>query len=179
MKKPLPAGTILGNEFLSRQTLVVAEELLGQHLCRKIGDSTFRYRITEVEAYDGPEDKACHAHKGKTDRNSIMFGPAGHWYVYLCYGVHWLLNIVTGPKEYPAAVLFRGLREVSGPGRLTKKLEINKAQNHLQATQDSGLWLESSGHTINAQDFEKMPRIGIDYAGPQWANVPYRFLLKT
>ena len=179
MNPPLPAGTILGKEFLNRPTLVVAEELLGQHLCRKNGDTTLRCQITEVEAYDGPEDRACHAHKGKTDRNSIMFGPAGHWYVYLCYGVHWLLNIVTGPKDYPAAVLFRGVLEVSGPGRLTKKLEINKDQNHLPSTPGSGLWLESSGITLSAKHFEKTPRIGIDYAGPEWAAVPYRFLLKT
>lgn len=178
MNKPLPIGTILGNEFLNRPTLVVAEELLGQQLCRQIGDKTFRYQITEVEAYDGPEDKACHAHKGETDRNSVMFGPAGNWYIYLCYGVHWLLNIVTGPKDYPAAVLFRGLKEVTGPGRLTKKLEIDKALNRLPAKPETRLWLESSGLVIQQDDYEKTPRIGIDYAGPEWISAPYRFVMK-
>ena len=179
MQTPLPKGTILGKDFLHRSTLVVAEELLGQFLCREIDGEILRYLITEVEAYDGPDDKACHAHKGKTERNSVMFGPSGYWYVYLCYGVHWLLNVVTGPEDYPAAVLFRGLKEVSGPGRLTKKLLINKNQNQKPASQDTGLWLESSGYIVHEIDFEKTPRIGIDYAGPKWVEAPYRFLLKS
>lgn len=175
----LPAGTTLGRDFLDRPTLIVAEELLGQHLCREINGEILRYEITEVEAYDGPEDKASHAHKGMTERNSIMFGPAGYWYIYLCYGVHWLLNIVTGPEKYPAAVLFRGLKEVSGPGRLTKKLQIDKIQNRMLSSPDNGLWLESSGRRLQAKDIEKTARIGIDYAGPAWAAAPYRFIVKN
>mgnify|MGYP001481025296 FL=1 len=104
-------GSLLGPEFLNRPVLTVAEELLGNHICSEIEGVVERHIITEVEAYDGHEDKACHAHKGKTPRNAIMFGPAGHWYIYLCYGMHWLLNIVTGPENYPAAILFRGDRK--------------------------------------------------------------------
>ena len=170
-------GTLLDHHFLDRPTLVVAAELLGQYLCREMEGEVRRYTITEVEAYDGPEDKACHAHKGKTPRNSIMFGTAGHWYVYLCYGMHWLLNVVTGPEEYPAAVLFRGLEEVSGPGRLTKHLGIDKAQDRKACTRETGLWLESSGQTISESEIEKTPRIGIGYA-EEWVDVPYRFILK-
>lgn len=169
-------GKILDHHFLDRPTLVVAEELLGQYLCREVGGEVRRYTITEVEAYDGPEDKACHAHKGKTPRNSIMFGPAGHWYVYLCYGMHWLLNVVTGPEDYPAAVLFRGLEEVSGPGRLTKQLGIGKAQDREPCTLDTGLWLEGSGRQPGKSKIERTPRIGINYAG-EWVDVPYRFVL--
>jgi DNA-3-methyladenine glycosylase len=172
------SGRIISTDFLNRPTLVVAEELLGQYLCREMDGEVHRFCITEVEAYDGPEDKACHAHRGKTDRNSIMFGPAGHWYVYLCYGMHWLLNVVTGPEDFPAAVLFRGLREVSGPGRLTKKLQIDKVQNQKPCSHDTGLWLEKSGIQPCSSDIEKTPRIGIGYAGPEWVAAPYRFVLK-
>ena len=169
---------IISADFLNRPTLVVAEELLGQYLCRELDGEVSRFCITEVEAYDGPEDRACHAHRGKTARNSIMFGPAGHWYVYLCYGMHWLLNVVTGPEDFPAAVLFRGLKEVSGPGRLTKKLSIDRTQNRKPCSQQTGLWLECSGVQPQKTDIEKTPRIGIGYAGPEWVAAPYRFVLK-
>jgi len=174
---PMP-GTLLSSTFLDRPTLVVAEELLGQYLCRELDGEVHRFCITEVEAYDGPEDKACHAHRGKTDRNRIMFGPAGHWYVYLCYGMHWLLNVVTGPEDFPAAVLFRGLKEVSGPGRLTKRLRIDRTQNCKPCSLQTGLWLESSGIQPQTTEIERTPRIGIDYAGPEWVAAPYRFVLK-
>ena len=122
-------GKSLFQDFFDRPTLEVAPDLLGKFLCREVDGSILRLRITEVEAYDGPEDKACHAHRGKTPRNEIMFGPAGRWYVYLCYGMHWMLNAVTGPVDFPAAVLFRGCLEVTGPGRLTKALGIDRNQD--------------------------------------------------
>ena len=169
---------LLGPAFLNRSTLAVAEELLGQNLCREIDGKVERHVITEVEAYDGIKDKACHAHKGKTPRNAVMFGPAGHWYVYLCYGMHWMLNMVTGPQDYPAAVLFRSIRDTNGPGRLTSKLQVDKIQNRQPATRDTGLWLESSSFEPEAKDIERTPRIGIGYAGEHWVDVPYRFVLR-
>ena len=172
------SGRLLGSAFLNRSTLTVAEELLGQHLCREIDGKVERHVITEVEAYDGTKDKACHAHKGKTPRNAVMFGPAGHWYIYLCYGMHWMLNIVTGPEDYPAAVLFRGIRDTNGPGRLTNKLQVDKIQDRQPANHDTGLWLESSRLEPEAKDIERTPRIGIGYAGEHWIDVPYRFVLK-
>jgi DNA-3-methyladenine glycosylase len=171
-------GSLLGPEFLNRPALTVAEELLGNHICREIKGVVERYIITEVEAYDGHEDKACHAHKGKTPRNAIMFGPAGHWYIYLCYGMHWLLNIVTGPENYPAAILFRGIKDTSGPGRLTKRLQIDKSINEKTASPQIGLWLESAAGKPQSIHIERTPRIGIGYAGEHWAKVPYRFILK-
>ena len=99
---------VLEEAFFDRPTLTVAEELLGKNLCREVNGEIRRMRICEAEAYDGPDDKACHAHRGKTPRNEVMFGAAGRWYVYLCYGIHWMLNAVTGPADYPAAVLIRG-----------------------------------------------------------------------
>ena len=94
-------------------------------MVRRSRKKTVAYMITEVEAYCGLEDKAPHAHKGKTKRNEPMFGSADHWYVYLIYGMYQMLNIVTSPKNYPAAILIRGLEGASGPGKLTKKLKIN------------------------------------------------------
>ena len=164
-------------DFFNRPTLEAAEACIGMLLCRELeGGYIVRHMITEVEAYDGPEDKACHANKGLTPRTEVMFGPAGHWYVYLCYGVHWMLNIVTGPEDYPAALLIRGTQKVSGPGRLTKALDINKSLNTLPASRTAKLWFE---HNPDVSDLKikRTPRIGIDYAGEVWAKKDYRFLV--
>lgn len=171
------AGEILGEGFLNRPTLEVTRDLLGQFLCRQTKESILRWELTEIEAYDGPQDKACHASRGKTPRNAVMFGPAGHWYVYLCYGIHWLANIITGPVDYPAAVLIRGAGEVRGPGRVTKALRVDQAQHEAPALPSSGFWLESSGQRLPDDAFVATPRIGIGYAG-EWVDKPYRYLLK-
>jgi DNA-3-methyladenine glycosylase len=134
--------------------------------------------ITEVEAYDGPRDLACHASKGRTTRTEVMFGGAGVWYVYLCYGIHEMLNLVTGPPDYPAAVLIRGLHKVSGPGRLTKALGITRLLNGTPAVETGGLWIAESGLVIPRRDIMATPRIGVDYAGPVWAAKPWRFVIK-
>ena len=101
-----------------------------------------RARICETEAYDGFEDRASHASNGATTRNVVMFGPPGRAYIYLCYGVHWLLNITTREKGYPAAVLIRAVESVEGPGRLTKHFQINSSFNDQLLTRVGGLWLE-------------------------------------
>ena len=142
---------------------------------RTSGGEVLKYEIKEIEAYDGPKDKACHASKGRTARTEVLFGPAGHWYVYLCYGVHWLLNVVTGPKEYPAAILIRTVGEWGGPGILTREMEINKAFNTLPATKATGLWMEYNPQRSDDYAFSTGPRIGVDYAG-EWAAKPYRYL---
>ncbi len=168
--------TILKNDFYNRPTLEVAEELLGKFLVIKKGGQKTALMIREAEAYDGPEDRASHAHKGKTERTSVMFGPAGHWYVYLVYGMYFMLNIVTGPKDYPAAILIRGAGELAGPGKLTKTLGITKAFNRQAALPKTGLWIEDRG-AIPGMRIRKTPRIGVAYAGPVWSKKPYRFLL--
>ena len=104
--------------------------------------------IIEVEAYDGFHDKASHAARGKTKRNAPMFGHAGHWYVYFTYGMHWMLNIVTGKKGYPAAVLIRGVNGIHGPARLTKKLKIDGKFDDLPANRKTGLWIEDGGFRL-------------------------------
>ena len=162
--------------FYSRRADVVARALLGKYLVLKNHSGV----ITETEAYMGPHDKASHAHRGRTKRNEPMFGPAGIWYVYLTYGIHWMLNIVTGKEEYPAAVLIRGVltneKHYDGPGKLTKHLGIDKRFNTLPALRESGLWIEDRGICVRPRDIQKTPRIGIDYAGA-YVHKPWRFVL--
>lgn len=169
-------SNILGKEFFDRPVLEVAEGMLGRVLCRGGEGGVMRGVITEVEAYDGAEDRACHAFRGVTERTRVMFGAGGHWYVYLCYGVHWMLNVVTGPVGYPAAVLIRGVEGVSGPGRLTRGFGIDKSFNMMEVGFASGLWIEEG--VVGEVKFEKTARIGVEYAGAVWANKDYRFLMK-
>lgn len=148
-------------------------------LCREQNGQIHRAIIFETEAYTGPDDRACHAHKGLTRRTRTMFGPAGHWYVYLCYGVHWMLNLVVESAEYPAAVLIRGAGDWDGPGKLTRGLAISGALNDQPAASASGLWIEAPGesHPVEASSIVETARIGVDYAGPDWAARPYRFVV--
>jgi DNA-3-methyladenine glycosylase len=169
------SGNPLASTFFNRPTLDVARDLLSCRLCRVVDGEVLSWQVTETEAYDGPDDRACHAHKGRTGRTEVMFGPAGNWYVYLCYGVHWMLNIVTGPVDYPAAVLIRGAGELHGPGRLTKAMGITGTLNRKPAIPSTDLWVEA-GEPIAAGSIVTTPRIGVHYAGPDWAKRHYRFI---
>lgn len=171
------SGPILDEGFFERPALEVAPALLGCNLCRRRGDTILRWPVTETEAYDGPHDKASHAHRGRTQRTDVMFGPPGVWYVYLCYGIHWLLNIVTGPEQYPAAILIRGAGEVSGPGRLTRAMDITGELNRRTAAPHNGLWIEA-GETPHPAQIQRTPRIGVAYAGPDWSRRHYRFVIE-
>jgi len=166
---------ILEQKFFNRPTLVVARELLGKYLVRAYRGKVTARMITEVEAYDGLKDKGSHASRGMTKRNAVMFGEAGYWYVYFTYGMHWLVNIVTGPKDHPAAVLLRGMEGVAGPARLTKFLRIDGALTGKKADKSSGLWIEDRGIKIPLSKIKKGPRVGIDYAGHYWAAKKWRF----
>lgn len=153
----------LKGDFYNRDTLVVAQELLGKFLCRKYQDKIYQAEITETEAYRGFDDLASHASRGKTPRNAIMFGPPGRAYVYLIYGMYHCLNIVTEAKDYPAAVLIRALDcpNCDGPGKLCREFHITKDNcNGLDVTGNT-LWLEEHGKKI---DFESLPRVGVAYA---------------
>lgn len=173
----MPNAVINPSRFRSRDTVRLARELLGVYLVVTHPDgATTALAITETEAYDGPKDLACHASKGLTKRTAVMFGPAGRWYVYLIYGIHEMLNLVTGPKGYPAAILIRGLEGLNGPGRLTKRLGIDRRLNGLPALPASGLHLEDRGLVLPDDRVSITPRIGIDYAGPDWSTRPYRFV---
>jgi DNA-3-methyladenine glycosylase len=168
---------VLGRDFFNRPVLKVAEDLLGKYLVRRIGQKIVAQQITEVEAYDGPADLASHASKGRTKRTEPMFGHAGRFYVYLCYGVYWMLNIVTGEKDYPAAILIRGAGDYNGPGKVTKNLRIDKSLNAKKAVPANGLWFEDRGFKIAKSRIKKTSRVGVAYAGPVWAGKKYRFIL--
>jgi DNA-3-methyladenine glycosylase len=179
MKKILPVA------FFDRPTLTVTRELLGKYLIRKWRGRKISLFITEVEAYDGPNDRASHASRGRTPRTKIMFGSSGRFYVYFTYGMHWLVNIVTGPKDHPAAILIRAGKYydaekqewilVNGPARLTKFLHITGAQNGKIAGRKSGLWLEDRGIKIQRRSIALGKRVGVDYAGPFWSNKKWNF----
>lgn len=166
-------------EFASEKTVALARGLVGKLLVvRGPQGGERRRRITEVEAYDGERDLACHASRGRTARTSVLYGPPGHWYVYLCYGIHELLNLVTGPEDYPAAVLIRGVEGLTGPGRLTRALGIGRSFNAQAAAPEAALWLEDDGWRVPRGGVMATPRIGVDYAGPVWAAKPWRFVLR-
>ena len=165
----------LAAAFFDRPADRVARELLGARLVVRAADGTLsRHVVFETEAYLGAHDLACHGSKGMTKRNAVMFGPAGRWYVYLCYGMHWMLNIVTGAEGVPAAVLIRGVGAFEGPGRVTRGLGIDKAFDGLAAARPTGLWFEA-GEMISPRRIIRTPRIGVAYAG-EWAEKPLRFL---
>jgi len=183
----------LDEKFFERSTLRVAGELLGKYLVRlPAGRQGGRGKpivamITEVEAYDGPRDMASHASRGRTERNAPMFGPAGYWYVYFTYGMHWMLNIVTRERGYPAAVLVRAVEGASGPARVTKYFKVGKAQNNKKAVPKNGLWIAAPSKKERASLRKKFgagrwrimrsPRVGVPYAGPVWAAKRWRFYI--
>lgn len=170
---------ILKEKFFERPTLAVAKDLLGKHLMRRYRGKIVSAMITEVEAYDGLKDKASHASRGMTPRNKIMFGPAGHWYIYFTYGMYWMLNIVTGKEGYPAAVLIRGVDGINGPARITKFFHVSKKLNGKTADKQSGLWIEDKAKAFRIHlMIRKSPRIGVDYARPVWAKKAYRFRIE-
>ena len=164
----------LTQSFFETDVLELAPALLGKIICRKMPDGeVLRCRITETEAYNGVSDLACHASKGRTPRTEIMFHQGGHVYVYLIYGMYWMLNFVTGEKEIPQAVLIRGIEGYSGPGKLTKALEIDKSFYGENLLTSEKLWIEDGLRKVS---YTATPRIGIDYSGEIWKNKPWRFL---
>ncbi len=164
---------LLTPSFFDRPVLDVCPDLLGKFLVTKQG----AWMITEVEAYDWVDDLASHARHGKTDRNAPMFWEPWRRYVYLVYGMYWMLNIVTGPGEHPSAILLRWVESLAGPGKLTKHLEISKKYNGQLADKKTWLWIEDRGVIVKKNQIACLPRIGIDYAG-EWAKKEWRFLIK-
>lgn len=161
---------ILARSFYHEDTLEVARGLLGCFLVRKIGRKVVRARIVETEAYVGEDDLACHASKGRTKRTEVMYGEAGHAYVYMIYGMYHCLNIVTEAKDFPAAVLIRAAEiegvsrnETDGPGKLCRFLDIDRSLNGWDITKGEKLWIES-GRQSGDETILSMKRVGIDYA---------------
>lgn len=164
----------LEKDFFKRDCLEVAPDLVGKILVRKFSDGTeMRVRITETEAYRGEEDKACHASKGRTPRTEVLYGESGMIYIYLCYGIHWLMNIVMGEKDNPQCVLLRAGDGCNGPAKLTKYLQIDKSFNNTDICKNSDIWIEDNGYR---PDIKTASRVGIDYAGDYWKNIEWRFI---
>lgn len=185
-------STVLEPDWFTRPTCVVAADLVGKVVCRKLIDSdgsekVLRMRISETEAYIGQDDPACHSHAGsRTARTEIMYEQGGVFYVYLTYGVHHMLNLISGPLESPESVLIRAgfltndsdrlideqhlspnkqlthPKQFAGPGKLTKRLQIDRDLYGKPISPDSGVWVEDDGCQ---PPVSLRPRIGIDYAG--------------
>lgn len=152
----------LGRVFFLRDALEVAPELVGKTLVSSLpGAQERRLVITETEVYRGVEDSACHAHRGRTKRTEMLYRPGGAVYVYLCYGIHWLLNVITGPEDFPQGVLIRACEGFEGPGKLTKHLGITGAQNGIDICSSPLLRIEDEGRMVNITTDK---RVGIAYA---------------
>ncbi|MBE6951561.1 MAG: DNA-3-methyladenine glycosylase [Ruminococcaceae bacterium] len=164
----------LGYDFYHRPCLEVARDLVGKVLVHRVDGQELRLRISETEAYCGEGDTACHAHKGRTKRTEVMYMDAGTIYIYLCYGVHWLLNIVTGEMDEPEAVLIRACVDKNGPGKLTKALGITGQLNRGSILGEE-LWVEDDGFRCEIAEDR---RVGIGYASEADQSRLWRFKLQ-
>ena len=172
----------LPRTFYDRDTVTVARDLLGKYLVRSEGGPPRVGRIVEVEAYIGPDDLASHSSKGMTERNRVMFGPPGHAYVYLVYGLHCCMNVVTERNGHASAVLLRAVEPVSniegptnGPGRLCRAMGIDRRLNAHDLTGDDFFIARPPSPAPVA--VVRRPRIGVDYAG-RWARRLLRFYIR-
>lgn len=165
----------LDENFFHRDCLEVAPDLVGKIIVRTLDNGEeIRLRITETEAYRGTEDKACHASKGRTPRTDILYRESGLIYVYLCYGIHWLMNVITGEKEQPQGVLIRACEGFEGPAKLTKKLKVDKSFNGESFVENRRIYIYDDGERFK---IKREKRVGIDYAGEEWAAKLWRFVL--
>lgn len=163
----------LKKDFYLRPATELSVLLLGKLLVRKTEQGVIKARITETECYFGEEDTACHAHRGKTDRTRILYEEGGLAYVYLCYGIHSLLNVVSGDKGHPEAVLIRAVDGYNGPGKLTKALSITREQNYIDLCTSDELWIEDDG--LVPTEIQRSKRVGIDYATQEYQDVLWNF----
>ena len=180
----------LDRAFYNRPTLLVARQLLGTRLIRMIEGTRVAGIITEAEAYIGQEDLGCHAKAGLTKRTAVMFGQPGHAYVYFTYGMHWMLNVVTEPEGFPAAVLLRAFeptegleviaarrqgKDTLGPAKLTQALGVDGRLNGLDLCDPhSELWIEA-GQPVDDRAVVTGPRVGLFTVPEPWKSIPWRF----
>ena len=188
---------LLARDFYNRPALNVARDLLGCRLVRLQNGQRLAGLILETEAYQGEDDLGCHASAGMTPRTAVMFGPPGHAYVYFTYGMHWMLNVVTGDIGTPAAVLIRAIHPVEGkdrmaenrpynagkrgwtdgPAKLTQALQIQREFNTVDLCDPgSGLWIES-GDPVSDEAVSRSARIGLNSVPEPWRSIPWRFLV--
>jgi len=184
----------LPQRFYQREVTLVARDLLGMRLVRQVGEQRISGMIVETEAYRGEEDLACHARHGKTPRTEVMYGEAGRAYIYFTYGMHWLLNVVTGDVGFPAAVLLRAILPLegisviaanragrpakewcNGPGKICQALQITGAMNGIDLTSNlTGLWIEEA-KPVPDTAIVTGTRIGIGSVPEPWKSIPWRF----
>jgi DNA-3-methyladenine glycosylase len=165
----------LTRDFFVRDVLLVAPDLIGKTLAvRSKDDIISRFIINETEAYRGPEDKACHASKGRTTRTDVMYHEGGKIYVYFVYGMYWMLNFVTGARDDPQAVLIRGIEGFNGPGKLTRAIGTDGSFYGEDLTSSQRIWVEDTGFL---PEYKTGPRIGISYAGDPWKDKPWRYYI--
>jgi DNA-3-methyladenine glycosylase len=164
----------LNRDFFMNDAVTVAQLLPGMAVIMASGERPGRYMITETEAYLGDDDRACHASKGRTGRTEPMYLEGGHLYLYFVYGMHWMMNVVTGPADYPQAVLVRGVTAFSGPGRVTRGLGIDGSFNREDLAASQRIWIEDEGIR---PELTAGPRVGINYAGEPWVSKPWRFII--
>jgi DNA-3-methyladenine glycosylase len=187
----------ISRAFFAQPTLTIAPQLLGKLLVRLDGGQRISGYITEVEAYIGEEDQACHARAGRTPRTQVMYGPAGHAYVYFTYGMHWCLNFVTEAQGFPAAVLIRGIEPLEGleiistrrrhqpaqhwsdgPGKICQALGINGRFNGVDlCAPETHLFLEE-GKAIPTENVTNSPRVGLNSVPEPWKSIPWRFRIQ-
>ena len=187
---------VLSRDFYNRPTLEVAEDLLGCLLVRQLDSgATLAARIVDLEAYIGQEDTACHASKGRTPRTEVMFGEPGHAYVYLIYGLHHLLNLVTEESGRPCGIMLRAVEPVhnlevmrairpvkgqnlsNGPGKLTRALDVDRQLNTWDLCAGQQLWVAPRPEPL-MESVSRGPRVGIDYADQEDREAPWRFWLQ-
>lgn len=186
---------LLAREFYNRPALDVARDLLGCRLVRVQDGQRLSGLILETEAYQGEDDLGCHASAGMTPRTAVMFGPPGHAYVYFTYGMHWMLNVVTGEVGTPAAVLIRAIHPVegqaqmiknrptnagkrgwtNGPAKLTQALNIQREFNTIDLCDpQNGLWIEP-GDSVPDETVSRSARVGLNSVPEPWRSIPWRF----
>ena len=181
--------------FLSDPT-VVARALLGKRLVRRLNGRRISGIINETEAYRGEDDLACHAHRGKTRRNAVMYANGGRAYIYFTYGMHWCLNAVCGAEGYPAAVLIRALQPeegldliaahrpgvkpalwCNGPAKICKAFNVDGELNGSLLTDSSNPLFIEEGLQVEDKSIHTSARIGIDSTPEPWRSIPWRFMI--
>jgi len=192
----MPGAERLSRDYFARNTVQVARELLGTRLVRLEGSQRVGGIILETEAYRGEEDQACHARAGRTPRTQVMYGQPGHAYVYFTYGMHWMLNFVTEPEGYPAAVLIRAIMPVEGvllierrrnsippahwtdgPAKLCQALRIDGEQHGTDLCAPEAEILVEAGVDVPDSQVAISPRVGLNAVAEPWKSMPWRFRL--
>lgn len=184
---------VMHRAFYERPTLKVARELIGARLIRLLEGRRLVGYITETEAYIGESDLGCHAKAGHTPRTEVMYGPAGHAYVYFTYGNHWMLNVVTEREGFPAAVLIRAIqpvegmhtmsirrhgRDTFGPGKLTQAMGIGRSENSMDLTSPHSRLRIEGGLEVPDTLVTKGPRVGLANVPEPWISKPWRFMVR-